>query len=170
VLTSPATTLTTTAGSRDLSLSTLTELVRVEAVEYPVGDYPASYVQFSTWAQMMSLLVDQTPSGAESVDVYWGSLHTVDGSGSTLPTALEDLAVLGAGGYAAVEWANYAANRANVAGYEAFRQYESWGNDALRRFREQLQTLAADNRVRATRLYAVAAEQSPSQSVVRWET
>ena len=30
-------TLSTTAGSRDLSLSSLTDLVQVEAVEYPTG-------------------------------------------------------------------------------------------------------------------------------------
>ena len=33
-------TLTTTADSRELSLSTLTDLISIEAVEYPTGKYP----------------------------------------------------------------------------------------------------------------------------------
>ena len=35
------TTLATTAGSRDLSISGLTDLVAIEAVEYPTGELPA---------------------------------------------------------------------------------------------------------------------------------
>ena len=52
-------TLTTAAESRDLSLATLTDLVTVEAVEYPAGKYPPSYVPFSLWAGTLTLLVDR---------------------------------------------------------------------------------------------------------------
>src|SRR5919108_6140117 len=43
------TALTTTAGSRDLSLSSLTDLVAIEAVEYPAGLFPPSYARYSVW-------------------------------------------------------------------------------------------------------------------------
>src|SRR3972149_7731044 len=52
------TALTTTAGSRDLSISGLTDLVAIEAVEHPVGQYPPNYVKFSAWLPTLTLLED----------------------------------------------------------------------------------------------------------------
>ena len=43
-------TLTTTADSRELSLATLTDLISIEAAEYPTGKYPPVYIGFSVWA------------------------------------------------------------------------------------------------------------------------
>jgi hypothetical protein len=162
------TTLATTAGSRNLSLSTLTDLVRVYAVEFPVGRYPASYVAHSVFAGTLTMLTDQAPGDAEDVDVYWGGVHTLDGSTSTLPTVAEDVVVTGAAGYAAVEWASFATNRANVGGPEVVRQYLDWGERQLRRFRESLREMGDRARVRPSSLYAAAGE-AASQSVVRWE-
>ena len=54
-------TLATTAGSRDLSISSLTDLVAIEAVEYPAGEYPPSYVRHSIWLTTLTLLIDKTP-------------------------------------------------------------------------------------------------------------
>ena len=96
-------TLTTTAGSRDLSLSTLSGLVLVEAAEYPTGQYPPHFVRSSVWGSTLTLLVDRPPSGAEAVAVYYGKLHTLDTTTSTLPPALEELVALGAEAYAAIE-------------------------------------------------------------------
>src|SRR3989337_918181 len=59
------TTLTTTAGSRDLSISSLADLVAVEAVEYPAGSYPPTYVPYSVWLSTLSMLIDSPPDAAE---------------------------------------------------------------------------------------------------------
>ncbi len=126
------TTLSTTDGSRDLSLATLSDLVRIEAVEYPVGQYPPVYVQFSSFGGTLTLLVDGAPGDAEDVAVYWGKLHTLDASTSTLPATAEDAVVTGAAGYAAIEWASFATNRANVAGTAAVQQYRDWGECTAR--------------------------------------
>src|SRR5438132_4745831 len=56
------TTLTTTAGSRELSIAALTDLVAIEAVEYPAGEYPPSYVRFSVWLSTLTLLTDRMPA------------------------------------------------------------------------------------------------------------
>jgi hypothetical protein len=106
-------TLTTVEGNRDLSLASLTGLVAVEAVEYPVGEYPPSYAPFSIWGDALTLLVDATPLAAQEVYVYYGKLHTLDASTSTVPAALEDLVASGAAAYAALEWASFATNRVN---------------------------------------------------------
>ena len=162
------TTLSTSAGSRDLSLATLTDLVRVYAVEYPVARYPASFVQHSVFAGTLTLLTEQAPAGVEDVDVFWGGVHTLDESTSTIPTVAEDVVITGAAGFAAVELASFATNRANVGGPETARQYMDWGERLLRRFHESLRELGDRARVRPSSLYAAAGE-AGSQSTVRWE-
>jgi hypothetical protein len=163
------TTLTTTAGSRELSLATLNDLVEVTAVEFPVGQYPPCYVRFSQYAGTLTLLVDEAPASVEDVAVYWGSLHDVDDSGSSLPVAHEDIVIRGAAGYAAIEWASFATNRANVGGSDVVAQYAAWGADALSRFNEQLGRLREVSRVRSSSVYTAAAGQTPSRSVVQFD-
>jgi hypothetical protein len=145
-----------TSGSRDLSIESLTDLVVVEAVEYPAGLYPPSRVRFSVWGETLTLLVDRTP-GVEDVDVYWGALHVIDDNGSTLPSYAEEALLLGAAGYAAVEWASFATNRANVSGTQAVEHYMAWGRLQLKRFEEQLGRFGRRGRVRAASLFTPAA-------------
>ncbi len=149
-------TLTTTAGSRDLSLSSLAGLISVEAVEYPGGAYPPSYVRFSVWGSVMTLLVESAPPGAESVAVYYGAAHTLDATTSTLPAHLEDLVATGAGAYAALEWSSFAINRINVGGEEVWRQYLLWGQDRLAAFLRRLSQLGSKGTLQSRVLYASA--------------
>jgi hypothetical protein len=160
------TALTTSAGSRDVSLSTLTELVRVDAVEYPTGTWPPCYAQFSVYQSTLTLLVDAAPAASQALNVYWGKLHTLDAASSTFPTAAEDVVVLGAGGYAALEWAGFATNRANVTGDAAFDNYQAWGEERLARFREALRGFGRESRVRGASLYKPG--RGVSQSTVQW--
>ncbi len=156
-------TLTTTADSRDLSLASLTDLIAIEAVEYPTGKYPPVYVGFSTWAGTLSLLVDSAPAGSENVWVYYGKMHTLDATSSTLVTHLEDLVATGAGAYAAIEWSSFATNRINVGGEAVWRQYLTWGQDRLASFLRRPAQLGNKNAVRARSLY-VPARPRPSQA------
>src|SRR5438094_8562573 len=41
--------LSLTAGSRDISLASLTNLMKVQAAEYPTGQWPPAYVQFQVF-------------------------------------------------------------------------------------------------------------------------
>ncbi|MDP3062959.1 MAG: hypothetical protein Q8O40_07090 [Chloroflexota bacterium] len=157
--------LTTAPGSRELSLASITDLVQAEAVEYPTGKYPARYVQFSLWAGALTLLVEQAPAGAEGVKLYYGRLHVLDATTSTIPPQLEDLVAMGAEGYAALEWASFATNRVNVGGPDTWRQYLTWGQEQLARFHHRLSRLAGRASVRARRLY-VPAQSRPSQTEV----
>ena len=112
------TALTATAGSRDLSIASLTDLVAIEAVEYPAGQYPPSYARYSVWLNTLTLLIDSTPAGGDSVNVFWTKLHTIDATSSSVPARFEDVIADGAGGYAALEWASFSTNRVNVGGRE----------------------------------------------------
>ena len=149
-------TLTTTAESRDLSLSTLTDLVAVEAVEYPVDKYPPSYVPFSLWADALTLLVDEVPLSAQPVNVYYGRMHTLDAATSTIPPQLEEVVATGAAAYAATEWASFATNRINVGGDDVWRQYLTWGQERLAAFALALAKHGCRNAVRVRRLYTPA--------------
>ncbi|MBI2913230.1 MAG: hypothetical protein HYY03_04860 [Chloroflexi bacterium] len=150
------TSLTTTAGSRDLSISGLTDLVAIEAVEYPTAEYPPSYVRFSVWLTTLTLLVDAAPAAAESVNVYHTKLHTIDATSSTVPSPYEDVIAAGAGGYAALEWASFATNRVNVGGRDVWREYLTWGQERLAEFQRSLARHGRRNAVRVRRLYGPA--------------
>jgi hypothetical protein len=116
-------TLTTTAGSRDLSITGLTDLVAIAAVEYPVDGYPPTYVRFSAWVSTLTMLIDSAPAAAESVNVYYTKLHIIDASSSTVPPRFEGVIASGAAARAALEWASFATNRVNVGGQEVWREY-----------------------------------------------
>ena len=146
-------TLYTTADSRELSISSLSDLVAIEAVEYPVGKYPPQYVQFSLWGDTLTLLADTTPGEGEEVDIYYGKLHTLDDATSTILPLLEDVVAIGAEGYAAVEWATFATNRVNLGGSSTWKSYLTWGQDRLASFLRALAKHSRKNRVRARRLY-----------------
>jgi len=142
----------TTSGSRELDISTITDRIMVEAVEYPADKFPKKYQPFALWADTLTILGDEVPDGSNAY-IYYGKLHTLDVSTSTLPTRLEDLIATGAGGYAAVEWAINATNRVNVGGTATPREFLDWGNQRLKDFRQELKRLGRRNRVRIRTLY-----------------
>ncbi len=117
------TALTTGPNSRELSLTGIAGLIAIEAVEYPTGKYPPSYVQFSVWADTLAMLVQGAPIGGDPVNVYYGKMHTLDANGSTIPPQLEEVVATGAVAYAALEWASFATNRVNVGGQDTWRNY-----------------------------------------------
>lgn len=161
-------TLATSEGSRDISLASLSDLVAVEAAEYPIDEYPPSYTPFSLWAGTLTLLVDATPPGGQSVNIYYGKMHTLDASTSTIPPHLEELVASGAAAYAALEWASFATNRVNVGGQDVWRQYLTWGQERLAVFSRALAKHSRRNAVRVRRLY-MPATQPVDQSTV-WQS
>ncbi len=150
------TTLTATPDSRDLSIAGLADLVAIEAVEHPVGDYPPAYVPYSIWLSTLTMLVDSAPGSADDVNVYHTKLHTLDATTSTLPERLEDVVATGAAAYAALEWASFATNRVNVGGQDVWRDYLTWGQQRLAEFQRALARHGRRNAVRIRRLYRPA--------------
>lgn len=150
------TALSTTADSRDLSIAGLTDLVAIEAAEYPVGNYPPTYVPFSVWLSTLTMLIDSSPGAVEDVDVYYTKLHTLDATTSTLPARFEDVVATGAVAYAALEWASFATNRVNVGGQDVWRDYLTWGQERLAEFQRALARHGRRNTVRVRRLYRPA--------------
>ena len=142
----------TTADSREIDISDLTDRIMIEAVEYPIDKFPKRYQRFALWGDILTILGDEVPDGSNAY-IYHGKLHTLDAAGSTIPSHLEDLIAAGASGYAAVEWAIYAVNRVNVGGTLTPREFLAWGNERLRFFKSELKRLGRRNRVRLNQLY-----------------
>jgi hypothetical protein len=142
----------TTAGSREIDISTITDRVSVDAVEYPVDNYPPTYQRFSLWGDTLKLLGDEVPDGSDA-NIYYGKLHTLDVSSSTVPAIYEDLVAAGACGYAAVEWAIYAVNRVNTGGITTSGDFLNWGKEKLSYFKRELNKAGNKNRIRVTSLY-----------------
>jgi hypothetical protein len=159
-------TLQTTAGSRDLSIASLTNLIAVEAVEWPAGEFPPRYLPFSRWQSTITLDAPSAPAGVEDVNVYWTKLHTLDATSSTLLVAHEDIVAIGAAAYAALDWTSFATNRINTGGDDVWGRYKAFGESRLREFRRELARIARANRVRARRLYATDAPAPMSQDRV----
>ena len=142
----------TTAGSREIDISTLTNRVMVQAIEYPVGQFPRKFQRFALWADTVTLLGPDVPDGSNAY-IYYGKLHTLDVSTSTIQVQHEDLVATGACGYAAVEWAVYAINRVNVGGTRTPEELLTWGREKLSHFQRELKRLGRRNRTRVNSLY-----------------
>ncbi len=143
-------TLATTSGSREIDISSLTDRVGVKAVEYPIGKFPPIYQRFSFWEDLITLLGDYIPDGSDC-HIYYGKLHTLDATTSTIPPQHEDVVAIGAEAYASIEWSSYATDRVSVGGDDVGRQYHYWGRDRLRQFQKELKGLKS--RLRTASLY-----------------
>jgi len=142
----------TSAGSRELDISTLTDRIMIEAVEYPIDKFPPRYQRFSLWGDTLTFLGAEVPDGSNAY-IYYGKLHTLNGDGSTIPGQYEELIATGVCGYAALEWAVFAINRVNVGGLPTPGEFTDWGNEKLRYFKAELKRLGRRNRVRIRSLY-----------------
>ena len=144
--------LATIAGSRDIDIATLTDRVRVFAVEYPEDQFPPAYQRFSLWQDTVTLLGDRVPDGSDC-RVYYGKLHTIDMQSCTLPAHLEDLLSVGAQGYALQAYASFAVDRLNPDYRYAQEQASHDAGVLLDHFRRQCKRLGRQGKLRPTSLY-----------------
>jgi hypothetical protein len=162
------TTIATTAGSRDLSVSGLANLIDIEAVEWPTLEFPPRRVGFSLWQTTLTMDVVNAPSAVENTFVFWTKTHTLDGSGSTIPPAHDELITEGAAGYAALDWTSFAANRINVGGDDVAARYAKFAGERLRQFRADIRRLGRDQTVRQRRMYSTDAPSIFEQNRVKY--
>ncbi len=157
-------TLTATPTSRDLSVASLTNLVAVEAVEWPVGEFPPRYLGFTKWQTTLTMDSVNPPSAADNINIYWTKQHTLDGASSTIPPPHEDLIAIGAAAYAALDWTSFAANRINTGGDDVWGRYKSFGDERLRDFRREITRLGRNQTVRQRRMYTTNAPNISSRT------
>jgi hypothetical protein len=140
-------------ASRDIDISALSDRVMIQAVEYPTGNYPPTYVRFAVWGDTLTILVDAAPDGTYDANIYYGKMHTLSVATSTIPPIHENLIALGAKGFALQQWAAEAINKVNVGGDQVDRKYRQLAADKLYQFRRELRRLGRQNRIRVRQLY-----------------
>ena len=161
-------TLTTTAGSRDISVSTLTNRIDIEAVEWPTLEFPPRRVGWSEWQDTITLDTVNAPTGVENVFVFWVKAHTLDGSGSSIPAIHDDIICAGAAGYAALDWTSFASNRVNTGGDDVWGRYSAFAAERLRYFNQELRRVGRRNAVRVRRMYSTEAPSIFEQQRVKY--
>jgi hypothetical protein len=150
------------AGSRALNAASLTRLLRVAAVEMPVGRWPRSLMDFDRWQTTLTLDV-APPSADTAARVYYEQGHLVDGSGSTIDAAHEHVIVEGACALALLARVAGAAQTLETATTQPQTyQHLRLAQERLVRWRAQLRRLAG--RMVHRRLYTPSG--SPVQASV----
>lgn len=161
------TTVPTNSNSRVINIASLTPRIRVVAVEYPTGEYPHAFVPFGQWGDDLEMDIVETPSGTPNTVVWWEKEHTqhaTTDSSCTYPATDDELIVVGAAGYALLEFAGYISNRVNVGGEEAWGKYKALGDERVARFLAGCKRHPNFARVRPGRLYSTLAPRLTSQT------
>lgn len=148
-------TLATVADSMDLNISSLTNVVMIHAIEYPLGYTPKRYQRFSLWGDTLTFLGSLIPDGSDCV-VYYGKIHTLNGSATTLPTKYHGILASGAEGYALISWGSYSVNRVNLGGPDVSSDYRHAGKLKLDWFQREIKRLGRRHRAVVSRLYTPA--------------
>lgn len=86
------------AAPAGLGTTDYAALIRVLAVEYPIDEWPKTYVRFDVFGAVLTMHVD-TELVVEDVDVYYAITHSLGVSG-TVPDVDRALLALGAGMHA----------------------------------------------------------------------
>jgi len=98
--------LVTTAGSKELDISKISDLIKVEKAEYPVDGEPPCYRNVSVFGNTLRLVIDGSPGDDEAVYLYCWKLHQLTEETSTLSPLLEHVLIDGSVAYTALAWIN----------------------------------------------------------------
>ncbi len=145
----------TIANTWNIDISSLTNRIKINSVEYPIGQDPTSWVRFSLWGDILTIVEGSTLDGSNCT-IYWGTMHTLDVSSSTIPAEWEYLVAIGAEGFALIAWGDYAVNKVNLGGPEASARYTESGESKLKYFRQVLKRQGKSGDVQASQLYTPA--------------
>ncbi|MGA7676903.1 MAG: hypothetical protein WCA51_00805 [Dehalococcoidia bacterium] len=146
------TTIATVAGSRQIDISSLTDKVSVDKIEFPADEHPRSFQHFSIYQDTLTLIGDVEGDG-EDCYVFWSKVHTLDGSTSTIRAYLEDVLALGATAYAVLAQTQYRVDVAGHGGEQADRDYQSWGAAMLKEFKAQLKRFGKGRKLKISQFY-----------------
>ncbi len=146
------TTIATVDGSRQIDIAALTDRVSIDRVEFPIDEIPRRFQRFVVFSDTVTLTGDVEGDGYNCY-VYWGKMHTLDGSTSTIPVYLEDVLSLGAAAYAVLAQAQYRTDVAGIGGERADSDYQGWGNARLKEFKSQLRRFGRNRKLKIGTLF-----------------
>ena len=142
--------IATTDGDTELNISSLSGLLEIESVEFPMGQTPKYLQRPEYWAGHLYM---EDEGDGEDARVRWLKKHTLDAQSTTIPAEHEEIIVLGATGYLAMSAAAYTVDRASIAGRHATINYKAWGKERLDRYDKKLKAISRTSRVIQRQLY-----------------
>ncbi len=142
-------TLTTTASSKELDISSIDDLLFVDEVEYPAGEDPRGFRNFSVWGDTLTIDIDTAPAATgEDVYLYCAELHSLTESSSTLKPLQELLLIDGVCAYAAIAKSKDYINKVNVGGARTAADMLAWGQNKLAIYKADLSRLVKPKTMR----------------------
>ena len=142
--------ITTTDGDTELDISTLTGIVKIKSVEFPIGQTPKYLQRIEYWAGHLYM---EDEGNGNDARVKWLKKHTLTAESTTIPAEHEEIIVLGATGYLAMSASAYTVDRASIAGRYATINYKAWGKERLDRYDRKLKAISRTNRITPRELY-----------------
>ena len=142
--------IATTDGDTELDISSLTGLLEIESVEFPIGQTPKYLQRTEYWAGKLYM---EDEGDGEDARVRWLKKHTLTAGSTTISAEHEEIIVLGVTGYLAMSASAYTVDRASIAGRHATINYKAWGKERLDRYDRKLKAIARANRITPRELY-----------------
>ena len=133
----------TTDGDTELDISSLTGLLEIESVEFPIGQTPKYLRRTEYWAGHLYM---EDEGDGEDARVRWLKKHTLTAESTTIPTEHEEIIVLGTTGYLAMSASAYTVDRASIAGRHATINFKAWGKERLARYDKKLKAISRTSR------------------------
>jgi hypothetical protein len=140
----------TTTGSQEIIITSLTGLLRIKSVEFPIGAIPPLWQHFDHWAGR--LYMDDFGNG-QHARVRWLRRHTLDATTTTIPTTDDEIIVLGATGYLAMSASAFTVDRATISGRFGTTSYKLWGRERLGRYDMKLKAIAHTSKLTTRELH-----------------
>jgi len=142
--------IATTESDTELDISSLTGLLEVESVEFPIGRSPKYLQKTEYWAGHLYM---EDEGNGNDARVRWLKKHILTAESTTIPTEHEEIIVLGATGYLAMSASAYTVDRASIAGRHATINYKAWGKERLDRYDKKLKAVSRTSEVISKELY-----------------
>jgi len=142
--------IATTNDNNELVISSLSGILKVEAVEFPLGETPRHLQHIDYWAGKLYM---QEKGDGSNARVRWLKKHTLAAGATTIPAEHDEILVLGATGYLAMSASANTVDRAFIAGHYGTTSYKAWGIERLKRYDTRLRQVAQTNRVKPRQLY-----------------
>jgi hypothetical protein len=142
--------IATTDGDTELDISSLTGLLKVESVEFPIGYKPKYFQRTEYWAGQLYM---EDEGNGNDARVRWLKKHTLSAESTTIPAEHEEIIVLGATGYLAMSASAYTVDRASIAGRYGTTSYRAWGKERLDRYDKKLKAISRTSKVIPHELY-----------------
>jgi hypothetical protein len=164
-------TLTLAAAGREVDISTLTDIVRIEKVWWPYDStnptYPPNWCQFEVWPGDVLFIDEPTaPTSGQKVRIFYNEMHTLNGLNGATATTIpeEDIAYIIAGA------AHFAAQMRAVELAETLTVDRDVGKRLLEYAEEQGKNFryGIAQRPPAYQRYAYAYDQNDIDEAIAW--